>query len=79
MKREIRDIQSQQDDMEISNLKLKQDLKGSEGDFNSQLNLMACRIQDLTNKLTSSEKQVSSSTFIDIFTENCQYDNACNE
>ncbi|KAK7080083.1 hypothetical protein SK128_023692, partial [Halocaridina rubra] len=57
-KREIREIQNQQDDMELSNLKLKQDLKGSEGDFNSQLNLMTLRIQDLTNKLTNSEKQV---------------------
>ncbi|XP_066967913.1 uncharacterized protein osp isoform X20 [Macrobrachium rosenbergii] len=58
LKREVREIQTQQDDMELSNLKLKQDLKGSEGDFNSQLNLMTCRIQDLTNKLTNSEKQV---------------------
>ncbi|XP_068233112.1 protein outspread isoform X20 [Palaemon carinicauda] len=58
LKREVREIQTQQDDMELCNLKLKQDLKGSEGDFNSQLNLMTCRIQDLTNKLTSSEKQV---------------------
>ncbi|KAK8748704.1 hypothetical protein OTU49_015953 [Cherax quadricarinatus] len=58
LKREIREVQNQQDEMELSNLKLKQDLKGSEGDFNSQLSLMTCRIQDLTNKLTNSEKQV---------------------
>ncbi|XP_042229657.1 protein MLP1 homolog [Homarus americanus] len=58
LKREFREIQNQQDEMELSNLKLKQDLKGSEGDFNSQLSLMTCRIQDLTNKLTNSEKQV---------------------
>ncbi|XP_042862395.1 protein MLP1 homolog isoform X5 [Penaeus japonicus] len=58
LKKEIRDIQNQHDDIELSNLKLRQDLKGSEGDFNSQLNLMTCRIQDLTNKLTTSEKQV---------------------
>lgn len=58
LKKEIRDIQNQHDDIELSNLKLRQDLKGSEGDFNSQLNLMTCRIQDLTNKLTASEKQV---------------------
>ncbi|XP_071518225.1 uncharacterized protein osp isoform X4 [Panulirus ornatus] len=58
LKREIREIQNQQDEMELSNLKLKQDLKGSEGDFNSQLSLMTCRIQDLTNKLSNSEKQV---------------------
>lgn len=58
LKRQLRESQELQDQMELSNLQLRQDLKGSEGDFNSQLSLMTCRIQDLTNKLTNSEKQV---------------------
>ncbi|XP_063875314.1 protein outspread-like isoform X5 [Scylla paramamosain] len=58
LKRQVREGQEQQDQLELSNLQLRQDMKGSKGDFNSQLNLMTCRIQDLTNKLTNSEKQV---------------------
>ncbi|MPC17393.1 Protein outspread [Portunus trituberculatus] len=60
LKRQVREGQDQQDQLELSNLQLRQDMKGSKGDFNSQLNLMTCRIQDLTNKLTNSEKQASS-------------------
>ena len=59
LKRQVRDGQEQQDQLELSNLQLRQDMKGSKGDFSSQLNLMTCRIQDLTNKLTNSEKQAS--------------------
>lgn len=59
LKRQVREGQDQQDQLELSNLQLRQDLKGSQGDFNSQLSLMTCRVQDLTNKLTNSEKQAS--------------------
>ena len=62
MKKEIREVQSQQDDIELSSLKVKQDLKTKQNDFNSQLTLMTSRVEDLTNKLNHSEKQVG--TFI---------------
>ena len=58
LKREIRETQSQQDEVELTSLKAKQDLKSQQEDFNSQISLMTSRVQDLTTKLNNSEKQV---------------------
>ncbi|XP_076038197.1 myosin phosphatase Rho interacting protein outspread isoform X4 [Oratosquilla oratoria] len=60
LKRELKEVQNQQDDMELINLKLRQNLKEREDDNCNQMQLMGSKIQDLTNKLTVSEKQVRS-------------------
>ncbi|CAL4061322.1 unnamed protein product, partial [Meganyctiphanes norvegica] len=58
LKREIRESQNQHDDLDLLNVQLKQDLKTQEDDFISQHNLLTDRVQDLSNKLSASEKQV---------------------
>lgn len=58
MKKELRESHVKFDDLELSNITLKQDVKKLEEDSKSQVGLMAARIQDLTVKLTASEKQV---------------------
>lgn len=59
LKRELREVQGQYDQAELTSLQLRQDLQASRNDFHAQLSLMTSRVQDLTNKLTASEKQVS--------------------
>lgn len=58
MKRELRDSHIKYDDLELTNITLKQDMKRLEDENQGQNTLMAARIQDLTVKLTASEKQV---------------------
>ncbi|KNC26373.1 Protein outspread, partial [Lucilia cuprina] len=58
MKRELKESQNQYDSLEISYASLKQDLERKEIEDQSQLQMMAARIQDLTLKYSSSERQV---------------------
>lgn len=58
MKKELRDSHIKYDDLELANITLKQDLKRVEDENQAQNGLMAARVQDLTLKLTASEKQV---------------------
>ncbi|XP_058986095.1 uncharacterized protein LOC101894352 isoform X2 [Musca domestica] len=58
MKRELKESQNQYDSLEISYASLKQDLERKEIEDQSQLQMMADRIQDLTLKYSSSERQV---------------------
>ncbi|XP_013105703.2 uncharacterized protein LOC106085824 isoform X2 [Stomoxys calcitrans] len=60
MKRELKESQNQYDTLEISYASLKQDLERKEIEDQSQLQMMADRIQDLTLKYSSSERQVRS-------------------
>lgn len=59
MKKELRESHVQNDCLEISLINARQDLKCKQLTYESQANLMAARIQDLTNKLSNAEKQVS--------------------
>ncbi|XP_065217699.1 protein outspread isoform X2 [Planococcus citri] len=58
MKKELRESHVQNDCLEISLINVRQDLKCKQQSYESQASLMAARIQDLTNKLSSAEKQV---------------------
>ncbi|XP_055379312.1 protein outspread isoform X2 [Condylostylus longicornis] len=58
MKKELKESQNQYDSLEISYAALKQDLERRDLQDKSQLQMMAERIQDLTLKYSSSEKQV---------------------
>ena len=59
LKKELRSTQSALDGFEVAQMSLKQQWSVKESDYASQLNLMAARIQDLTSKMGSSDKQVS--------------------
>ena len=59
MKREINRAHSQYDDLELHSLQLQQNLDITAQHTDSQTQLMTHRIQDLTNKLNNSEKQVN--------------------
>ena len=61
LKRELRETQSNLDGFEVAHLALKQQWQAKQLDYNSQLNLMIARIQDLTTKMAAADKQVSSS------------------
>ncbi|XP_017493474.1 PREDICTED: protein outspread isoform X2 [Rhagoletis zephyria] len=58
MKRELKQSQNQFDSLEISYTSLKQDLERKELEDRAQVQMMAARIQDLTLKYSSSERQV---------------------
>ncbi|XP_053957932.1 protein outspread [Anastrepha ludens] len=58
MKRELKESQNQFDSLEISYASLKQDLERKELEDRAQVQMMAARIQDLTLKYSSSERQV---------------------
>nr|XP_036232490.1 protein outspread isoform X3 [Bactrocera oleae] len=58
MKRELKESQNQFDSLEISHAALKQDLERKEIEDRAQVQMMAARIQDLTLKYSSSERQV---------------------
>ncbi|XP_028896188.2 protein outspread isoform X2 [Zeugodacus cucurbitae] len=58
MKRELKESQNQFDSLEISYAALKQDLERKEIEDRAQVQMMAARIQDLTLKYSSSERQV---------------------
>ncbi|XP_075151234.1 myosin phosphatase Rho interacting protein outspread isoform X2 [Haematobia irritans] len=60
MKKELKDSQNQYDSLEISYASLKQDMERKEIEDQSQLQMMADRIQDLTLKYSSSDRQVRS-------------------
>ncbi|KAM3961288.1 LOW QUALITY PROTEIN: myosin phosphatase Rho interacting protein outspread [Aphomia sociella] len=58
MKKELRDSHSMYDELEITNMKLRNEMKLREQCTRSEIDLMAARILDLTQKLTASDKQV---------------------
>ncbi|KAL1452091.1 hypothetical protein WDU94_006404 [Cyamophila willieti] len=58
MKRELRLAQSEQDCVELSLIAMSQELKAQQELSASETSLMACKIQDLTLKLSQAEKQV---------------------
>ena len=58
LKRELRQAQSAVDGFEVAQMALKQQWQAKEVDYNSQLNLMAARVQDLTSKMAAADKQV---------------------
>lgn len=58
MKKELRDSHSMYDELEVTNLKLRNEMKLREQCSRSEIDLMAARILDLTQKLTASDKQV---------------------
>lgn len=58
MKKELRDSHNMYDELEITNMKLQNEMKLREQCSRSEIDLMAARIQDLTQKLTASDKQV---------------------
>ncbi|XP_067621685.1 protein outspread isoform X2 [Eurosta solidaginis] len=58
MKRELKESQNQFDSLEISYAALKQDLERKELEDRARVQMMAARIQDLTLKYSSSERQV---------------------
>uniref|UniRef100_A0A1A9W089 PH domain-containing protein n=1 Tax=Glossina brevipalpis TaxID=37001 RepID=A0A1A9W089_9MUSC len=60
MKKELKESQNQYDSLEISYTSLKQDLDRKGLEDQAQLHMMAARIQDLTLKYSSSERQVRS-------------------
>uniref|UniRef100_A0A1A9ZVY4 PH domain-containing protein n=1 Tax=Glossina pallidipes TaxID=7398 RepID=A0A1A9ZVY4_GLOPL len=60
MKKELKESQNQYDSLEISYASLKQDLERKGLEDQAQLHMMAARIQDLTLKYSSSERQVRS-------------------
>lgn len=60
MKQELRDSHSMYDELEITNMKLRNEMKLREQCSNSEIDLLAARVQDLTQKLTASDKQVRS-------------------
>ncbi|XP_026747714.1 protein outspread isoform X2 [Trichoplusia ni] len=58
MKKELRDSHNMYDELEITNMKLRNEMKLREQCSRSEIDLMAARILDLTQKLTASDKQV---------------------
>ncbi|XP_052757460.1 protein outspread isoform X2 [Galleria mellonella] len=58
MKKELRDSHNMYDELEITNMKLRNEMKLREQCTRSEIDLMAARILDLTQKLTASDKQV---------------------
>lgn len=58
MRRELREAHATQDALELEILAHRQDAARCRDSNQAQVQLMAARIQDLTNKLTASEKQV---------------------
>lgn len=58
MKKELRDTQHQFDSLDITHTALKQDFERRKMEDESQLNMMAARIKDLTLKYAVAEKQV---------------------
>ncbi|KAF2357398.1 Pleckstrin domain [Trinorchestia longiramus] len=58
LRRELRDSQSEHDAMQLKHLQLTQDCAKQRQDSDAQLAFMTERVQDLTNKLSYSEKQV---------------------
>ncbi|XP_046620410.1 protein outspread isoform X1 [Neodiprion virginianus] len=60
MRRELREAHATQDALELEILAHRQDAARCRENNQAQVQLMAARIQDLTNKLTASEKQVRS-------------------
>lgn len=58
MKKELRESHNVYDVLEITNIKLQNELKLREQCSRSEIDLMAERILDLTQKLTASDKQV---------------------
>lgn len=58
LKRELRQAQSAVDGFEVAQMALKQQWQAKETDYNSQLSLMAARVQDLTSKMAAADKQV---------------------
>lgn len=59
LKRELRQTQSALDGYEVAQVALRQQWQAKEADYASQLSLMAARVQDLTSKMASADKQVS--------------------
>ncbi|EFN72300.1 Protein outspread [Camponotus floridanus] len=58
MRKELREAHATQDDLELEIFAHKQDAISVSESNQAQIQLMAARIQDLTNKLAASEKQV---------------------
>lgn len=58
MKRELRESHNLYDELELTNHSLQRDIQLREENNQSQISMMAARIQDLTQKLSSSDKQV---------------------
>lgn len=58
MKKELRDSHCIYDELEVINMKLRNEMKLREQCSRSEIDLMAARILDLTQKLTASDKQV---------------------
>ncbi|XP_041976987.1 protein outspread isoform X2 [Aricia agestis] len=58
MKRELRESHNVYDELELTNMKLRNEMKLREQCSRSEIDLMAARILDLTQKLTASDKQV---------------------
>lgn len=58
MKKELRESNNMYDELEITNTKLRNEMKLREKCSKSEIDLLAARIQDLTQKLTASDKQV---------------------
>lgn len=58
MKKELRESHNVYDELEITNMKLRNEMKLREQCSRSEIDLMAARILDLTQKLTASDKQV---------------------
>ncbi|CAB0004111.1 unnamed protein product, partial [Nesidiocoris tenuis] len=60
LKRELRESQAAQDWLELSVVSARQEAKGLKEEAEASSKLMASRIQDLANKLSSAEKQIRS-------------------
>ncbi|XP_014370967.2 protein outspread [Papilio machaon] len=58
MKKELREAHNMYDELEITNMKLRNEMKLREQCSRSEINLMAAKILDLTQKLIASDKQV---------------------
>lgn len=58
MKRELRESHALYDELELSTVALRQELRRREEAERAQAGLMAARVEDLTTKLTAAEKQV---------------------
>lgn len=58
MKKELRESHNMYDELEVTNMKLRNEMKLREQCSRSEIDLMAARIHDLTQKLTASDKQV---------------------
>lgn len=58
MKRELRESYNSYDNLELAHTSLRQDLERKHNEFQMRNKMMADRIQDLTNKYATAEKQV---------------------